>query len=79
MIALDVKQSPHARTELGNRGTNDHMTCEQTQYQWRQSKQTNRQSNNAAQNKYGKQPNMGTQNKQAVPTQNRFNVFNQGN
>ena len=51
----------------------DHTDCEQAQFQWRQAREkTNRQT---VYYRYGHQYNSSV----SVPTQNRFNLFNQGN
>jgi hypothetical protein len=76
LMALPEQRPAHASVEPGNRKAQNHNTCEQAQYMWRQkkSKRTSRQNNGATQNRYGTQ----YQNSQSVPTQNRFNMFNQG-
>ena len=63
------------RSELGNR-REDHTRCAQTQYQWRQ---MNRQKYSAKQYRYGQSSNFNGQPSQFIPTNNRFDVFNQGN
>ena len=55
----------------------DHLSEEQAQYQWRQAegKHTSRQDKSNTAHRYGDQ----AQHRQSVPTQNRFQYFNQGN
>ena len=66
---------------FGNKEAEEHLACEQALYQWRQaeSKRTHKQTNGKAQHKKGEQSKKGAQFNQSVPTQNRFNFFNQGN
>ena len=62
------------RAELGSM-VGDHTDCEQAQYQWRQvMKRTNTQTDRYEQKNKGSH--LTPQN---VPTQNRFNLLNQGN
>ena len=58
----------------------DHTSCEQAQYQWRQTqnRHKNRHTNIASNKRYVTQPSY-IQLYKSVPTQNRFSVFNQGN
>ena len=73
MIALSddttAQPSPSTSTE------DDHLSKEQSQYQWSQAKNFTRQGGSNTENRYGNQAQPG----QSVPTQNRFSYFNQGN
>ena len=55
----------------------NHLSREQAQYQWSQAqgKYNNRQGNTKTEHRYGNQ----AQPNQPIPTQNRFQYFNQGN
>ena len=75
MIALTDEQDAQPKPSTNTH--EDHLSEEQAQYQWRQtqSKQTNRQTNSNKTHRSGTQ----AQPRQSVPTQNRFEYFNQGN
>ena len=72
-----VLSSPPPRSGHPSASTNpdDNLSEEQTQYQWthEQSKHANRQGDNNMEHSRQAQP------RQSVPTQNRFEFFNQGN
>ena len=75
LIALSDEQE--AQPMPSTNTYEDHLSEEQAQYKCRQtqSKRSNRQTNGNEKHSYGKQ----TQPRQSVPTQNRFEYFNQGN
>ena len=54
----------------------DHTSCSQAQYQWRQLQKIhkNRQTHSSANTRY-----VNNSSYRSIPTQNRFNVFSQGN
>ena len=77
----ELTTQPSARTGFGFvNNEEDHNICEQAQYQWNHTKvrRSHKQTNRTAKHKVKKQSNKGAQ-FQSVPTQNRFNFFNQGN
>ena len=75
MIAFSDKEA--AQSSARTQTVDDHLREEQAQYEWSQgqSKHTNRQGQSNTEHRYGKQ----AQPSQPIPTQNRFQHFNQGN
>ena len=78
-LSADTPVQSVSRSVSGSRD-DDHTSCEQAQYQWRQTqnRHKNRKTVSTA-NKGHVTQSSYSQLHRSVPTQNRFSVFSQGN